>query len=290
MDEHAVDATELKRLITALDGGGHMPGGFTHVPVDALQPHPENARLYGDEPLDDLADSVRVLGVRVPLLITPEHLIVSGHRRWRAAQAAGLATVPVIVLAAADDLAVLEQLVHLNRQRERTFTQKAREARLLQEVERRRAERRQRATRFGPEPAVENLPPPGLADAGKTRDRVGAYLGVSGRTADKVLAVVDAIDRAERDGDTQTAARLTAALDGKRVDRAYREVRDGGTAPATARQAPAGEPQDRPLAEADAAWRQLRAAVRVVAGLPDGEAAARRWCSGRGLDYDRLVG
>src|SRR5262249_41626756 len=113
--------------------------------VTDLKPHPDNHRIYGDTADAELIESIRSKGVLEPLLITLDNLIVSGHRRWRAAQAAGLADVPVIVFPAADDLAVLEALVESNRQRVKTNEQLGREGRALLEVEKERARRRQGA-------------------------------------------------------------------------------------------------------------------------------------------------
>src|SRR5207248_11592509 len=95
--------------------------------VSLLNPHPENARIYGDDVDEKLLASVRAHGVYEPLLVTREGLIISGHRRWKAAKKAGLGEVPVSVFPSADDLDVLEALVHCNEQRVKTRYQVAQE-------------------------------------------------------------------------------------------------------------------------------------------------------------------
>jgi ParB family chromosome partitioning protein len=85
------------------------------VPVERLRPNPRQPRrAFDEEPLASLTASVAALGVLQPLLVRElgagEYEVIAGERRWRAAQRAGLATVPVLVRQA-DDLASLEQAV-----------------------------------------------------------------------------------------------------------------------------------------------------------------------------------
>jgi len=67
--------------------------------------------MEGD--INELADSIREVGILQPILVRPapdsagDYQIVAGERRWRAAQMAGLKTVPILVREL-DDLAVLE--------------------------------------------------------------------------------------------------------------------------------------------------------------------------------------
>jgi ParB family chromosome partitioning protein len=74
------------------------------VPVDLLEPNPFQPRTTMDPvALDELADSIRRRGVLQPLVVRPHpdrqdrFQIVAGERRWRAAGAAGLHEVPVVV-------------------------------------------------------------------------------------------------------------------------------------------------------------------------------------------------
>ena len=54
-----------------------------------LRPHPLNDEIYGDRADSDLVESIKTKGVLNPLLITATNFIISGHRRWAAASAAG---------------------------------------------------------------------------------------------------------------------------------------------------------------------------------------------------------
>jgi ParB family chromosome partitioning protein len=81
----AADAEDLRRL-----------------PVDLIAPNPRQPRRDFDESaLEALAGSLRERGVLQPVLVRPvaggTYELVAGERRWRAAQLAGLETIPAIV-------------------------------------------------------------------------------------------------------------------------------------------------------------------------------------------------
>jgi ParB-like chromosome segregation protein Spo0J len=70
-------------------------------PVDALAPYDQNARTHSPEQIEQIAASIREFGWTNPILVDEEGTIIAGHGRLAAAQALGMAEVPVIVL---DDL------------------------------------------------------------------------------------------------------------------------------------------------------------------------------------------
>ena len=99
------------------------------MPVTSLRPgRYQPRRNVSEESLAELADSIREQGVLQPLVVrvisTPievpdatTHEIVAGERRWRAAQVAGLSTVPVVVRELDDQSALAVALIE-NLQRE----------------------------------------------------------------------------------------------------------------------------------------------------------------------------
>src|SRR5690606_25823051 len=102
-----------------------------------------NRKLYGEEALPpDFVESVRANGILVPLAIKEDGTILSGHRRWQAALALKMESVPVQVVSYADELDEREAIIEFNRQREKTFSQKMAEAEALEAIERERARRR----------------------------------------------------------------------------------------------------------------------------------------------------
>jgi len=88
--------------------------GLSEILLDQLRPNPEQPRRFFDETaLAELADSIRKHGVLQPLLVSEdssgEYVVIAGERRWRAARAAGLKTVPAVIrerLGARDELAL----------------------------------------------------------------------------------------------------------------------------------------------------------------------------------------
>jgi ParB family chromosome partitioning protein len=92
-----------------------------HVPIEFVAPNPRNPRRhFGDAELTDLAQSIREHGVVQPVVVRPapgeagRYEIIAGERRWRAAQRAGLAEIPVIVRDVNDrtalELAIIENV------------------------------------------------------------------------------------------------------------------------------------------------------------------------------------
>lgn len=70
--------------------------------IDAIRPDPfQPRRTFPEESLQELKDSIRQDGVIQPIEVTQtgpgQYMIVHGERRWRAAQMAGLDTIPAVV-------------------------------------------------------------------------------------------------------------------------------------------------------------------------------------------------
>jgi ParB family chromosome partitioning protein len=89
-----------------------VPGvRFAEIPVADIHPNRKQPRSVFDE--DDMAElvhSVREIGVLQPIVVrtstekgSEPYELVMGERRWRAVQAAGLATIPAIVRDTTDD-------------------------------------------------------------------------------------------------------------------------------------------------------------------------------------------
>ena len=88
-----------------------------------VRPNPNNPRrTFVDEDLTDLANSIRKKGIIQPIVVRPapghagRYEIIAGERRWRAAGAAGLDEVPVVILEV-DDKGALELAIIENVQR-----------------------------------------------------------------------------------------------------------------------------------------------------------------------------
>jgi ParB family chromosome partitioning protein len=93
----------LAALLASPDfAGGDPDVDLRHIPLELITPNPRQPRRDFDEgALVSLADSLRERGVLQPILVRPRHggtyELIAGERRWRAAQIAGLETVPAVV-------------------------------------------------------------------------------------------------------------------------------------------------------------------------------------------------
>jgi ParB family chromosome partitioning protein len=110
----------LGKGLDALLGGnkptaGAGDGELRQLAVTSLSPGKYQPRTHMDQAaLAELADSIKQRGIVQPILVREvgsgdsnnKFEIIAGERRWRAAQLAGLATVPVLVREIADDAAL----------------------------------------------------------------------------------------------------------------------------------------------------------------------------------------
>lgn len=76
--------------------------GLREVLLDDIVPNPNQPRVHFDESsLDELAESIREVGVIQPILLRPlpngTFELIAGERRWRASRKAGLTTIPAVV-------------------------------------------------------------------------------------------------------------------------------------------------------------------------------------------------
>ena len=99
-------------------------GEYYNIEVSKLIPYKKQSRkIFDDASLQNLANTIRVHGIRQPLTILPSldlegrYEIISGERRWRAAQMLGLERVPCIILQdrkSAEEIALIENIQRKN--------------------------------------------------------------------------------------------------------------------------------------------------------------------------------
>ncbi len=106
-----------------------LPGDeLANLPLDLLQRGKYQPRVdMRQESLEELAASIKSQGIIQPIVVRPvdgaaagesqRYEIIAGERRWRAAQIAGLATVPAVIRTVPDDAAIAMALIE-NIQRE----------------------------------------------------------------------------------------------------------------------------------------------------------------------------
>jgi len=90
--------------------------------MDSLTPNPyQPRRLFPEDSLADLSNSIKEKGVIQPVLVRPREPgkfeIIAGERRWRAARMAGFTSMPVIIRELSDSESLEVSLIE-NLQRE----------------------------------------------------------------------------------------------------------------------------------------------------------------------------
>jgi len=91
-------------------------GELRHIPLDQVQRGKYQPRRdMKEEALKELAESIRQQGIVQPIVVRPigerRYEIIAGERRWRAAQMAGLETVPAVVRDVPDRTAIAMALI-----------------------------------------------------------------------------------------------------------------------------------------------------------------------------------
>lgn len=90
----------------------------SHLPIEKIFPNPNQPRrVFDPQAMEELAESIRQKGIIQPLIVRPSgdrFEIVAGERRWRAAQAANLHEVPVLIRDFSDmemlEIAIIENI------------------------------------------------------------------------------------------------------------------------------------------------------------------------------------
>ncbi|MCE5202674.1 MAG: ParB/RepB/Spo0J family partition protein [Coriobacteriales bacterium] len=138
----------LGRGLSALipGAGQEFTGGEpVELATDLIFPNPGQPRsAIGEEQVEELADSLRKVGMMQPIVVRPHsdgYQIIAGERRWRAAKAAGLEKVPVRIMAVSETEALALALIeNLQRQDLNPIEEARGYRRLLNEYEMTQAE------------------------------------------------------------------------------------------------------------------------------------------------------
>jgi ParB family chromosome partitioning protein len=174
---------------------------LSDVPVSAVSPNPNQPRVHFDEEsLTELSASITEMGVLQPILVRPladgAFELIAGERRWRAAQRAGLTTIPAVIRLT-DDVSSVEQALveNLHRQDLTALEEAAAFQQLLDEfglthdqIATRVGKSRSAITNslrlLGLPPAVQHLLADGQLSAGHAR----ALLGTPDRSRQEQIA------------------------------------------------------------------------------------------------------
>ena len=214
-----IPTAELSRDSTT--SGDATAPFLADIPVSSIRPNPHQPRMHFDEQtLLELSSSIAEMGVLQPILVRPMDdgvfELVAGERRWRAAQRAGMTTIPAIVRTT-DNLRSIEQALveNLHRQDLTPLEEAAAYQQLIEDFQLTHEQLSSRVGKsrsaitntirlLGLPPAVQHLLADGQLSAGHAR----ALLGTPDRELQERLAreavdhgwSVRAIEQAVRDG------------------------------------------------------------------------------------------
>src|SRR6185503_17686274 len=230
----------LGRGLEVLLGEAGQPE-LVHLPVESIHPNPRQPRRrFEPEAAEGLASSIRLQGVLQPVVVRRRaeggFELIAGERRWRAARAAGMATLPAVVRDVEDRDSLLLGLVENVAREQLSPVEEARAyASLVDEFELSLGDVAERVGRS--KPAVSNrlrlleLPEEVLwmlARGDMSEGHARAVLSLPDDEARKLLArrivkeglTVRAAERAAQDGGARRRPRHVAAIDPALVDRA----------------------------------------------------------------------
>lgn len=115
--------------------GIYDTGRVLFLPVEAITPNPDQPRRHFSQPeLDELADSIRSMGILQPLTVRRRDgawELVAGERRLRAAKLAGLEEVPCLAIQTDSQSSSLLALVENLQRRDLDFWEEAQALRRL---------------------------------------------------------------------------------------------------------------------------------------------------------------
>jgi ParB family transcriptional regulator, chromosome partitioning protein len=109
--------TNLDALIpTSLTVGDKEVGQQNEIAISAISPNPRQPRTYFDPvALEELIASIKEIGILQPPVVRQtspgKYELIMGERRFRAAKAAGLTSIPVIIRQTADNELLREALI-----------------------------------------------------------------------------------------------------------------------------------------------------------------------------------
>jgi len=184
-------------------GGGDGDGGDSddgqrviQLPLAELRPHPLSEQIYADAPSPELVESIKRLGVLVPVDVVRRDegfVLLSGHSRHAAAEALGLKSIPARIVDVPPEME-LEYLLECNRQRTKSFTQRLREADALEPYLRSQALARSKSGRGADGSGGRGRrKTPGTGGPGvssrRTRDEVARRVGLSGKQLERLRAI-----------------------------------------------------------------------------------------------------
>jgi ParB/RepB/Spo0J family partition protein len=183
-------------------------------------------RDLGD--IASLAASIRDVGLLHPIVIRPDGVLIAGERRLEAYKTLGHNEIPVTEV----DLDVVARGELAENVARKDFLPSEIDAirRALEPAEKAAAKERM-SEGGGDQRSADRVGKVSLPDTSRTRDKIGAFAGVSGRTVEKIAAIVAAAE-----ADPERFGKLAADMDRTgRVNGPFRRLKVARQAEARSR-------------------------------------------------------
>lgn len=176
------------------------------IAVDVLKPHPRNQEFFDDttgESWDDFLKSIRTSGVIVPIVITEDNIMVSGHQRVRACKELGIKDIKYCVNHYETEDQILKDLIETNiRQRGIGNPNPVKFGRCIKELE------RIHGIKNGNNQHTDSLPQ--SAEPSKTQETLASELGISVDSLNRYKKLAELIPEVEDFLDTGMISATTA--------------------------------------------------------------------------------
>jgi hypothetical protein len=127
---------ESGEIVPRIESGQGIEACLREVSISAVEPSPENDKLYEPIRQDDPAflsfvDNIRVNRILDPIVVSADGYIISGHRRYAAAKYLGLKRIPIRIMPnvarSQDPQKFIQMLASFNKQRVKTTAEAVRE-------------------------------------------------------------------------------------------------------------------------------------------------------------------
>jgi ParB family chromosome partitioning protein len=111
-----IPSGESKQLSSVVAGVPVDIANLNHIPINSIAPNPRQPRtVFDEEKMAELITSIKEVGVLQPPVVRSigdgRYELIMGERRLRAAKAAGLSRIPVIIRQTPDDQLLREALL-----------------------------------------------------------------------------------------------------------------------------------------------------------------------------------
>jgi ParB-like chromosome segregation protein Spo0J len=208
--EAVVGAGDIEAGKPDASGNSERAQIVTTMPIADIKVGTRHRKDMGD--IAALARNISEIGLLHPIVVTPDGTLIVGGRRLAAYKQLGRTDIPVTVV----DIAEIARGELAENFHRKDFLPTEIDAirRALAPIE--EAAAKERMSQGG---KVGKISTP--SDAGKTRDKIGAFVGISGRTVEKIAAVVDAAE-----AEPAKFGHLVDEMDASgKADRAYQQLK-----------------------------------------------------------------